>query len=79
MRGAGRAGVGRSPEALSRQLCEQAGLTNREREVLEMLLAGRSVKEMADLGSVSVNTIRSQVQSIYRKLGVHNRDELPGV
>ena len=66
-------------EVLSRQLSEQAGLTNRECEVLAMLLAGNSVKEMADLSSVSINTIRSQVQSIYRKLGVHNRDELPHI
>lgn len=66
-------------EILSRQLSEQAGLTNRECEVLAMLLAGHSVREMANLSSVSINTIRSQVQSIYRKLGVHNRGDLPHI
>lgn len=53
-----------------------AGLTRREEDVLESLLHGVPIKEIAKQGQVSVNTVRSQVQSIYRKINVHSREEL---
>lgn len=51
-------------------------LTRREREVLRLLRSGHSVDQMAALLFVSRSTIKSQVASIYRKLGVGSRDEL---
>lgn len=48
-------------------------LTKQERRVLRLLVAGRSNQEIAQEMTVSVNTIRTQVQSIYRKLQVNNR------
>ncbi|MCX6048728.1 MAG: LuxR C-terminal-related transcriptional regulator [Chloroflexi bacterium] len=48
-------------------------LTAQEARVLQQLAAGRANAEIARTLIVSVNTIRTQVQSIYHKLGVHNR------
>jgi ATP/maltotriose-dependent transcriptional regulator MalT len=48
-------------------------LSAQERKVLRLLAAGRSNAEIARELVVSVNTVRTQVQSIYRKLNVNNR------
>jgi LuxR family maltose regulon positive regulatory protein len=48
-------------------------LSPQEQRVLRLLVAGCSNQEIAGELIVSVNTIRTQVQSIYRKLNVHNR------
>ncbi|MBA3947579.1 MAG: hypothetical protein H0X37_23865 [Herpetosiphonaceae bacterium] len=48
-------------------------LSTHERRVLRLLAAGHSNPEIARELVVSVNTIRTHVQNIYRKLGVHNR------
>lgn len=52
-----------------------AGLTEREREVLNLLSRGFSYAECAELLSVTANTIGSHVKSIYRKLEVNSRAE----
>ena len=43
--------------------------------MLRLVAAGRSNPEIAGELVVSVNTIKTQVQSIYRKLNVNTRDE----
>jgi LuxR family maltose regulon positive regulatory protein len=48
-------------------------LSPQERRVLQLLAAGHSNSQIAAELVVSVNTIRSQVQSLYRKLDVHTR------
>ena len=49
-----------------------AGLTPREHDVLTGLVRGGSYKEIAsDLG-VGVETVRSHIKALYRKLQVHN-------
>jgi len=48
-------------------------LSPQEQRVLRKLAAGLSNAEIAQALTVSVNTVRSQVQSIYRKLQVKNR------
>ncbi|MBA2678286.1 MAG: hypothetical protein H0U76_07835 [Ktedonobacteraceae bacterium] len=50
-------------------------LSFQERKVLHLLAAGNSNAEIARELVVSVNTVRTQVQSIYRKLNVNNRVE----
>ena len=50
-------------------------LSVQEQKVLRLLAAGNSNAEIARELVVSVNTIRTQVQSIYRKLNVNNRVE----
>ncbi|MCJ0904580.1 LuxR C-terminal-related transcriptional regulator [Rhodococcus sp. ARC_M6] len=50
-------------------------LTERERTVLSLIDAGLSSAAMADKLFVSVNTIKTQLRTMYRKLGAHNRNE----
>lgn len=50
-------------------------LSPQEKKVLRLLAAGSSNPEVAQTLVVSVTTVRTQVQSMYRKLGVHNRVE----
>ena len=50
-------------------------LSPQERRVLRLLTVGLSNAEIAQELVVSINTIKTQVQSIYRKLNVHSRQE----
>lgn len=49
------------------------GLTDREREVLELMVNGLIKKEIADRLSLSYHTIDTHLRSIYQKLHVHTR------
>ena len=54
-------------------------LSPAEQRVLQLLAAGHSNHHIAAELVVSVNTIRTQVQSIYHKLGVHTRVQASSV
>jgi LuxR family maltose regulon positive regulatory protein len=58
-----------------RQARPQAPLTGRELAVLRLLPTRLSTREISDELHVSVNTVRSQVRAIYRKLEVSTRAE----
>ncbi len=48
-------------------------LTDREREVLALLIQGQTNRQIAETLTVTVNTIKKHVQSIFTKLDVDNR------
>ena len=48
-------------------------LTEREREILLLIVEGVSTQTMADVLGVSSNTVRTHVQNVLRKLQVHHR------
>jgi DNA-binding NarL/FixJ family response regulator len=52
-------------------------LTPRQRQVLELVAAGRSNAEIASELIISVNTVKFHMRTIYSQLGVRNRRELP--
>ncbi len=52
-----------------------AKLSGREAEILWALYEGRNPVEIADLEFVSVSTVRSQIKSAFRKLGVNSQLE----
>lgn len=54
---------------------EIENLSAREREVLDHLSRGMAYKEIADLLSISINTVQIHIKSIYSKLHVHSRGE----
>ena len=54
----------------------QAGLTEREAEVARLLAEGNSQKKVAEVLGVSMGTVQSHVKAVYRKLGVHSKQEL---
>ncbi|MEZ5970648.1 MAG: response regulator transcription factor [Hyphomonadaceae bacterium] len=51
------------------------GITLREQEVLALLAAGKSNKEIAQKLGVSPNTVKTQVASLYQKLQVQRRTQ----
>ena len=53
-----------------------SNLTEREKEILQLLVKGMSYKEIASQIFVSVETLNSHIKNIYRKLNVHSRAEL---
>ncbi|WP_224769006.1 helix-turn-helix domain-containing protein [Nocardioides ochotonae] len=55
--------------------CVVEPLTGKEREVLGLLPGLLSTEEIAAAMFVSVNTVRSQVRNILRKLAVSRRNE----
>jgi DNA-binding NarL/FixJ family response regulator len=50
--------------------------THREKEVLEMLVAGRSNKEIGSPLGIGERTVKAHVAKLLRKVGVQNRVEL---
>lgn len=57
------------------KVCEDFGLTRRERELLELVYQGKSNKEIADLLFLSESTVKTHVYNIFRKMEVKNRVE----
>jgi DNA-binding NarL/FixJ family response regulator len=53
-------------------------LTDREWAVLDLLDAGLEASAIAEQLVVSIDTVRSHIKSLHRKLGVHCREELVG-
>jgi DNA-binding CsgD family transcriptional regulator len=51
-------------------------LTEREREILSLLVAGRTVPFISEQLGVSQNTVKTHVRHIYAKLDIHDRQEL---
>ncbi|HEY2725512.1 MAG TPA: response regulator transcription factor [Pseudonocardiaceae bacterium] len=63
----------RSPSSEARRLAEH--LTARERQCLALLVEGLDTKSMTARLGVSTTTVRSHIQALLTKLGVHSRLE----
>lgn len=48
-------------------------LTDRERQVATLIIAGKSFSQTAEALAISVRTVQSHVRRLYRKLGVNSR------
>ncbi len=51
-------------------------LTHREKEVLKLMVEGRTSREIANLLDIAVKTSLGHRANMMRKLGIHNRTEL---
>lgn len=51
-------------------------LTAREKQILELLVKGKTIPSVSKFLDLSEHTVQGYVKSIYRKLQVHNRSEL---
>ena len=49
------------------------GLTEREKDILQLIVVGKTNKELADKLALSVHTVDTHLRRIYSKLEVHNR------
>lgn len=54
----------------------QTGITEREKEILQLLVQGHSYKEIAAAIFISGETLNSHIKNMYKKLNVHSRAEL---
>jgi len=58
------------------RLAEQLLLTQRERQILEELASGYTPKKVAENFNLSLNTVRTHIHRIYKKLNVTSTQEL---
>lgn len=68
-----------APDAFSRActaIAEAYGLSVREAQVMEYVGQGLSAKVIAERLFLSVNTVQTHTKNIYRKVGVHTKQEL---
>ena len=54
---------------------EELGLTKRELEILELIAAGLSNKEIAEKSFVSENTVKTHLSRVFDKLGARRRTQ----
>jgi DNA-binding NarL/FixJ family response regulator len=67
------------PRAAAPRSDDPYGLTRREREVLALLVAGRTNRQIAEALFISENTAGVHVSNILGKLGASSRTEAAGV
>lgn len=58
------------------KVAKDSDLTAAELETLFFFMKGYTIRRVSDERHVSANTIKTQISSIYRKLGIHSRQEL---
>jgi DNA-binding CsgD family transcriptional regulator len=51
-------------------------ISKREREIMELILQGKSNKEIEDGLFISYNTVKNHIYNLYQKLGVKSRGQL---
>ncbi len=64
------------PSRLPAELARRSGLSPREEEAAALILQGKDNKEIAAALSLSGNTVRNHIYSLYRKLGIQRRMDL---
>lgn len=65
-----------APETPTPENISQLHLTNREQDVVGLLLQGYEYKEISCMLNISINTLKPYITQIYNKLEVHNKVEL---
>ena len=58
---------------LSAAFCERYQLTDREKDIIETMMKGKSNKEIADALLISIRTVGTYLQNVYKKTGALNR------
>jgi DNA-binding CsgD family transcriptional regulator len=57
-------------------LVREHNISKREREIMELILAGMSNKEIEGKLFISVNTVKNHVYHLFQKLGINSRSQL---
>lgn len=64
-----------SQSAKPKDLKEEYYITDREKEILQLLAAGKSYKLIADVLGISTHTVNNHIKKIYKKLHVNSATE----
>jgi DNA-binding NarL/FixJ family response regulator len=67
-----------APTPLPSQSPTRLQLTDREHEMLKGLVQGMAYKQIADAVGISLDTVRTHIRGVYRKLQVHSVAEAVG-
>ena len=57
------------------RMADRYGLTERERQTLDLILAGHTFQRIADLQGISLGGVQGRAKAIYHKLGIHSKQE----
>lgn len=58
------------------EVCNQYKLTQREKELIELIYSGKTNKEIAEMLFLAESTVKTHVYNIFRKMEVKNRIEV---
>ncbi len=58
------------------ELCIKYKISSREKEILNLVLIGKSNKDIEDILFISYNTVKNHVYNIFSKIGVKSRGDL---
>ncbi|MFC1500726.1 response regulator transcription factor [Candidatus Zixiibacteriota bacterium] len=61
---------------LMNEICARYNISNREREVAELILQGKSNQEIQDQLYISISTVKNHNYRLFRKLGINSRGQL---
>jgi DNA-binding NarL/FixJ family response regulator len=64
------------PQTVKMSLTSPVGLSSKEMEVFDLILAGKSNKEIAAEQFIEISTVKTHINHIYSKLGVTSRKEV---
>lgn len=63
-------------EAFNEEITSKYHITRREWEIAQLILRGKSNKEIEKELFISIHTVKNHIQSLFRKLGVKSRGQL---
>jgi ligand-binding sensor domain-containing protein/DNA-binding CsgD family transcriptional regulator len=63
-------------EAAMEKFLEKYDISQREKEIIHLLLKGKSNKEIENALFIAMGTVKNHIYSIYQKIGVRNRAQL---
>lgn len=69
----------RHTEQLEQATLRLSKLTSRERQVSELVAAGRTDRQIARALLISPRTVQKHIENIYRKVGLGNRSSLAAI
>ena len=62
--------------AVLESLVRDYKISKREREIMELIVAGKSNKEIEERLYISLNTVKNHIYHLYQKLGIKRRSQL---
>ena len=66
-------------EAYVEQFCIKHKITEREVEVIQLIIKGKTNKEIEDILFITEGTVKNHVYNIFKKLKIKNRTQLTGL